>query len=133
MQRRRAAVDRYTVDNRYDDALVTLVRAPLQQGRKTFTDLPEHWDDEELVAGRPSALVEQLAVPGGGPVAADLQPGRVFLHGRFQVLGAAEAPSGFEVDENGPERWLRIDRLPLVKDTLKKLYSDLLVAGGSRD
>lgn len=122
-------VQRYTVDNRYGDAVVTLMVAQLAQSVVSFTDAVEDWEEEQPITASPAQCVTQLAVPDGGPAADDFQSGRVFLRGRFKVVGEADAPTGFVVDDHAPATWLRIDRLPLVKDTLKKLYSDLLTDG----
>lgn len=128
-------VYRYTVDNRYGDDVVILVVAPLVHGVTFFTDNIKDWDDEELKTGRPVDLLKALDIPGeGAPIETDLQPGRVFLRGRFkEVPPPPKKPIKFEVTENAPLRWLRIDQLPLAKDPVKRLYSKLLVRPDSDD
>ncbi len=126
-------VVRYTIDNCYGDALVTLLRTELVHGLTNFTDSPENWEDETLLTEQPNELAKRLAVPTGGPIVADFRPGRVFLRGRIRLVVHDDALTGFSVDEGAPEIWLRIDQLPFVKDGIKQLYSDLLTRRGRSD
>jgi HAD superfamily hydrolase (TIGR01509 family) len=126
-----AAVERYTVDNRYGEEDVILLKASLKRGRLLFTDAPENWGQEKLVTARLDELIEQLGLPKNDSVKSGFQPGRVFLRGHFQVLGPKEEPQGFIANGDAAKQWLRIDQLSLVKETMKQLYSKLLVESGS--
>lgn len=133
MRHKDSKVVRYTIDNCYGDALVTLVQTELVQGRTSFTDAPEDWEDETVLTERPDELVKRLAVPNDGPVVDDLRPGRVFLRGRIRLVGPTDEPTGFALDEDAPETWLRIDQLPIIRDGISQLYSDLLAGRGRSD
>ena len=126
-------VYRYTVDNRYGDAMVIVLKASLVRGRDTFKDDPTDWEQEEVVTKPAADILAELAVRNGSPTDADLQPGRVFVRGRFKLIGPELKPRGFEVDRNAnaPEQCLRIDHLRFVKDAMKERYSELLVGSNS--
>ena len=54
-----------------------------------------------------------------------LAEGQVFIVGSFRIQGERHDPKAI-LAGNGPCDFLRIDRIPFVKNALKKLYSDAL-------
>ena len=125
----RPRVFRYTIDNRYDESLFSVAVAELEPGVERFGGESEVWGDEEGLTVTPSDFHERFDNPDLDW--ASLRPGQVYLQGEFDVEGDAESPAGFVVAA-GARRWLRIDQLALIKETLKQQYAELLRASGGR-
>ncbi len=129
---KKAAVRRITVDERLSDDHIRLLIASLAEGVETFADRDEDWRPEREVLVRPATYARWMSVRKEKLPWRTLEEGQVFLAGQFEVLGDPAAPDGFQVCP-GVRAFLRIDRLPLVKEQAKLLYSALVRGEEARD
>jgi len=131
-KRKKAPVRRITVDERLSEDHIRLLIAPLAEGVETFTDQDEDWGAERQVLVRPTTYARWMGVRRKKLAWRALEEAQVFLVGQFEVLGDPAAPDGFRVCP-GARAFLRIDRLPLVKEQAKRLYSALVRGEEVRD
>lgn len=154
-RRKKPLVQRVTVDERLDESLVRLLVAPLAEGVEDITeDRLANWEPEkEVLATRRTfrrrlglpkedaslrqAVKEVLGTEAGRGAARDLlwrglKEGQVFLVGQFEVVGPRGEPEAIRARE-GANDFLRIDRIPAVKESAKKLYSKALAGRGEED
>lgn len=146
-------VERITVDEVLDRALIRLLVAPLAENIRTITDDDDEWGDEREVLVHPAEALSVLGLRGAAkrrvaevflgrdksdsldPVLLRgtreqllltlMQEGQVFLLGAFRISGDRAAPESIAVS-NGPSDILRIDHIPAVKDIGKLLYARAL-------
>jgi len=124
-KRKRAPVRRITVDERLSDDHVRVLIAPLTEKVETCADRDEDWGPEREVLVSPTNYARRMGVRKEELSWRALEEGQVFLVGEFEPLGDPAAPDGFRV-RPGARAFLRIDRLPLVKEQAKRLYSALV-------
>ncbi len=89
----RPRVARYTIDNCYDEALISVARAELNPGVERFGNDPDDWGDEEPLMITPGSFREVMQAPESTPTWASLRPGQVYLQGTFQIEGDPDEPS----------------------------------------
>jgi len=146
-------VERITVDEVLDRALIRLLIAPLAAGVKTISDRDDEWEDEREELVDPAETLRCLGLRGAnrrkmvelflGEDKADIpepdllrgsreqillrfiKEGQVLLRGRFRIKGNRSNPDSIAVCD-GPADILRIDHIPAVKDISKRLYAEAL-------
>ena len=119
-------VYRITVDEKLSDDLFRFAFCLLKQGIEMFTDRVDDWDDEHsvLVSSRThyrTFHVKKSEAPEWGT----LQEGQVYLCGGFEPVPDEKEPDHFNVSSD-KRRVLRIDKLKIIDDGIKALYSDAL-------
>lgn len=152
--RLRETVFRITVDEILDQSVARLLIAELAEGATDLSeDRRENWRDEKTywirrenclrILGVTRRLLVTRAVQavtdGPGDVPPNvrfwrgLREGYVFLLGRFEIEGPRHAPKCILVSGAPKEEFLRIDRLPQVKQKLAALYAKALTGRSKND
>ena len=123
---RKARVRRITVDEKLSDDLFRFVFCSLKEGIKRFADQSDKWQKEQEKLVNPKNYSRILYVKKSeAPAWETLQEGQVYLSGEFEIIGNQKNPSDFKVSP-GRRKFLRIDELDIIDETVKSLYSDVL-------
>lgn len=122
----KGVVYRITVDEKLSDDLFRFVLCALNEGRETFIDRDDDWQKEEEILADTRTYhrafhTKKSEAPGWGT----LEEGQVYLSGEFEPVPSKTEPDHFQVSP-GRRQVLRIDRLKLIDDGVKALYSDAL-------
>jgi len=114
------------VDEKLSDDLFRFVFCPLREGIKQFTDRDDEWEEEREKLVHSKNYSRILGVKKSeAPAWETLQEGQVYLSGEFKVIGDQTKPDCFKVSP-GRRRFLRIDKLDIIDEGVKSLYSDVL-------
>jgi hypothetical protein len=150
---KKALVRRIVVDEYLTKELIRLLIAPLADGVEEITNSETNWETEQEVKVTPKNLLKRLDLKNKNlqsrvlkeimgnswnseankkkeqplklMIWRGLEEGQVFIDGKFEVVGKRYEPEAIKAGE-GPRDFLRIDRIPLVKEKAKKLYSAVL-------
>jgi hypothetical protein len=123
---RRVVVRRITVDEWLADDLIRLVSCRLAEGVEEFFDRDGDWGPEREIWAEPKTYARKMGVPASiAPPWETLEEGQVFVSGEFEVVGDRAAPDYLRVSR-GRKELLRIDELQDLKETVKRLYSNVL-------
>lgn len=146
-----ARVRRISIDERLDGDLMKFGIAKLLPGH---TDLGEDdldgWSEEQVRLVRPATFLRSFGLKRGhselqalvaelpfGPEESDpvgsfwrsLEEGQVYLAGEIEVLGPGRSQIEGIRTKTGAHTVVRIDRIPVIKNKHKKLYSVALEEG----
>lgn len=123
---RKVRVRRITVDEKLSEDLFRFVFCSLKEGIEKFTDQSDKWQKEKGKLVHPGNYSRILYVEKSkAPPWETLQEGQVYLSGEFEVVGDQTKPDYFRVSP-GRRKFLRIDKLDMINDGVKSLYSDVL-------
>ena len=129
--RKKVLVHRITVDEQLADDLIRLAVCPLAEGVEEFFDREGDWDKEREWWARPETFARKLGIPSAETEEwtwERLAEGQVFLSGEFVIVGDRTAPTYFKVSP-GRSEFLRIDDLEVIKEGVRRTYSELLTRG----
>lgn len=123
---RKVRVRRITVDEKLSDDLFRFVFCSLRESIEKFTDRDDEWQEERERLVHPRNYSRILYVEKSeAPAWETLQEGQVYLSGEFEVIGDQTKPDYFKVSP-GRRKFLRIDKLDIIDEGVKSLYSDVL-------
>jgi len=120
---------RITVDEKLSADLCRFAFCFLREGLEQFTDLDDEWQKEQEKLVNPQSYFKVLNVKKSeAPAWETLEEGQVYLSGEFEVIGDSAKPEYFKVSP-GIRKLLRVDKLPLIDEGIRALYSDVLGRG----
>jgi hypothetical protein len=123
---RKVRVRRITVDEKLSDDLFRFVFCSLKEGIEKFADQGDRWQEEQEKLVHPRNYSRILDVKKSeAPAWETLHEGQVYLSGEFEVIGDQTNPDYFKVSP-GRRKFLRIDKLDIIDEGVKSLYSDVL-------
>jgi hypothetical protein len=122
-------VRRITVDEKLSPDLYRFVICFLREGLEKFTDLDDEWQKERPKLVNPQNYSQALyAKKSEAPAWETLKEGQVFLSGEFEVVGDPAKPERFKINP-GQRKFMQVDKLALIDDGVRALYSDVLGRG----
>ena len=114
------------MDEKLSDDLFRFVFCSLKEGIEKFSDQGDKWQEEQekLVHLRNYSRILYVK-KSEAPAWETLHEGQVYLSGEFVVIGDQTNPDHFKVSP-GRRKFLRIDKLDIIDEGVKSLYSDVL-------
>jgi hypothetical protein len=117
------------VDEKLSPDLCRFVICFLKEGLESFTDIDYEWQKEREKLVNPRSYSQALYVKKSeAPAWETLEEGQVFLSGEFEVVGEPTKPERFKISP-GRRKFLQVDKLALIDDGVRALYSDVLGRG----
>lgn len=122
-------VYRITVDEKLGPDLIRLLIASLKKNKKTFSDNPKHWNEEEAILVSADTYKNTMRLTRNNAKKLSwgmLREGQVFLVGKFKTLHDPNIQTKFALN---PKRknFRRID--PQIKNDIKRKYLRALQGG----
>jgi hypothetical protein len=124
--KKKAIVNRITVDEKLSKGLFRFLVCRLKEGRIKFKDRFNEWTEEKEKIVNPQNYYRTLKIKKShAPPWENLVEGQVYLSGQFKEVGDIKETNEFIIDP-GKQNFMRIDNIPTLREGIQTLYSDLL-------
>jgi hypothetical protein len=124
--RQKIKVYRITMDERISENLFRFLICQLKEDITKFIDHLDAWTEEKERIVNPTNYTRTLHIQKReAPIWESLEEGQVYISGQFKPVGEPSKPNYFIIDPD-TKNFLRIDNLPLIREGVVSLYSDVL-------
>lgn len=124
-RKQKVVVRRITVDEKLSEGIFRFLVCRLRAGRESFKDRFNEWTEEKRRIVNPQNYYRTLKVKKAqAPPWEDLVEGQVYLSGHFKVEDTKKI-NPFIVDPE-QQNFARIDNMPIIRQAIQTLYSDIL-------